>query len=542
MQLFIAFLRKNDLYLYYLAFALLLLSFLINLGSHHIFVHTDEPRRALVAMEMIMSGDYITPTLNGEYYYNKPPLYNWIMIAYFKVLGSYSEFTLRLPVVIAIMLYSLTIVYFSKKHLDFRTSLLIGLSFATCGRILFYDSFLGLIDTTFSWVIYTGLMVIYHSYEEKKWYRLFLLSYLLASIAFLMKGLPALAFQGISLLAFFLYRRSFKKLFSLPHVLGGMVFLSVVGIYYYLYFRSNPTPPQELFLNIWTESAKRTGLRFGLWEVIIHLFEFPFETLKDFAPWTLLLLLFLRKGILKEIKKHPFVAFNAFMFLANIIPYWTSPEVYPRYLFVFVPLANTVALYFFSVTPAESWRRRTVEYIFGGILVISAFLPLIFPFSDRLNDFDYLYSKISFLVVSLGLVSMLYWKLPASRLVMLVLGMGVMRMAFAWFILPKRDYQLIPLKGEAIRVAELTHGEELFLYENTPIHDGTSYYISREREEILYRKRAVASGDTSYFIVGDQQLAGLEGYTHYYTFRTTHYDGHLHLIKLAAEKNDENDP
>ena len=139
-------------------------------------------------------------------------------------------------------------------------------------------------------------------------------------------------------------------------------------------------------------------------------------------------------------------------------------------------------------------------------------------------------------MVSLGLVSIVYWKLQASRLVVLVVGMAVMRIAFAWFILPKRDYQLIPLKGEAIHVTEVTEGEDLFLYKNAPIHDGTSYYISRERNEILYRKHEVAQDDRSFFIVGDEQLAGLKGYAHYYTFRTTHYDGHLHLIKLAAQK------
>ena len=40
---------------------------------------TDEAIRSLVALEMKLSGNLITPTLHGEYYYNKPPLYNWIL-------------------------------------------------------------------------------------------------------------------------------------------------------------------------------------------------------------------------------------------------------------------------------------------------------------------------------------------------------------------------------------------------------------------------------------------------------------------------------
>ena len=39
----------------------------------------EEPRRCLVAMEMIASGDYIVPTVMGETYLKKPPLYNWLI-------------------------------------------------------------------------------------------------------------------------------------------------------------------------------------------------------------------------------------------------------------------------------------------------------------------------------------------------------------------------------------------------------------------------------------------------------------------------------
>ena len=37
----------------------------------------EEPRRGVVALEMIISGNYIVPTINGELYLNKPPIHNW---------------------------------------------------------------------------------------------------------------------------------------------------------------------------------------------------------------------------------------------------------------------------------------------------------------------------------------------------------------------------------------------------------------------------------------------------------------------------------
>src|SRR5579862_3237087 len=43
----------------------------------------DEPRYAQVAREMLDRGDWVTPTLNGKPWLEKPPLYYWqAMLAY----------------------------------------------------------------------------------------------------------------------------------------------------------------------------------------------------------------------------------------------------------------------------------------------------------------------------------------------------------------------------------------------------------------------------------------------------------------------------
>ena len=41
----------------------------------------EEPRRCLVAQEMIESGDYVAPRLLGRPYYNKPPMQAWLIVA-----------------------------------------------------------------------------------------------------------------------------------------------------------------------------------------------------------------------------------------------------------------------------------------------------------------------------------------------------------------------------------------------------------------------------------------------------------------------------
>lgn len=74
---------------------LYILSVIINLGYFNL--QGEEPRRAIIAIEMLESGDYIVPHALGWQYYNKPPLYNWILSGFISLTGSDSEFVLRLP-------------------------------------------------------------------------------------------------------------------------------------------------------------------------------------------------------------------------------------------------------------------------------------------------------------------------------------------------------------------------------------------------------------------------------------------------------------
>ena len=51
------------------------------------FLGPDEPRFASVARSMYETGDYITPRLNGEEWFEKPPLMYWLAALSFSVFG-----------------------------------------------------------------------------------------------------------------------------------------------------------------------------------------------------------------------------------------------------------------------------------------------------------------------------------------------------------------------------------------------------------------------------------------------------------------------
>ena len=83
------------------------------------------------------------------------------------------------------------------------------------------------------------LISIFHFYEQKKYYVLFIIVYILAIIGFLTKGLITLLCLIISLLVFFNYNKDLKKLWSRYHCIGLALFVAVIAGYYGLYARYN---------------------------------------------------------------------------------------------------------------------------------------------------------------------------------------------------------------------------------------------------------------------------------------------------------------
>lgn len=489
----------NRQHLLLLAVGLLLLpALLTNLGL--LGFYGDEGIRALVTLEMCISGNLVTPTMFGELYLNKPPLYNWMLLAAFKFTNRFDEFIARLSTVVFLISYATTVWYFIKKHaqkpvtpiLDSQFSILIPLALITCGRILFWDSMLALIDTSFSWVMYAMFMAIFTQGERGHFGRLFSISYLLAAIGFMLKGLPALVFLGIALETYFFWVKKWRPLFSLGHLGGMAIFGGIVGSYYLAYAMQNGGL-STVFGTLFNESAKRTFVEYGIGKTILHLFTFPFEMWYHFLPWTLLAIHLLRKNALQLVRQHRFIVWNALVFITTILPYWASVEVYPRYLLMQVPLAFTVFLYLHSKNKeVGSPTVRWVEAIFQGLcwaMLAASFAPLLWP---AVQHVSYLYLKVGFLAGAMGLLLWAYRQWEDQRLLIFVVVMLIARMAFDWFILPHRldidcNTQVRQTTLDAVKKLE---GRPLYIYkESLGIEPTTGYYFTRETNQILRSKK-----------------------------------------------------
>ncbi len=530
---------KKSMWLLIYTLLLLFPALFINLGLMPFIL--DEATRADVALEMIFSGNYITPTINGEFYYNKPPLFNWIQILSTRLTGNFSEFTFRLPVVISLLLFALTVYLTQRKELGRKAAFITSLGLITCGRILFYDSFKGLIDITFSWVIYLQFWSIYYFFKRKEYSNLFFLSYLFTTLAFLMKGLPALAFQGITLLVWFIANKRFRRLFSLAHLGGFLVFAIIGASYFLIYNRYNSL--HNYFTALVTESTKRTFLENPVWSSIRHLFTFPLEFIYHFLPWTLFALVFLKKGSLRFATGNPMVKFMLLTFISNILVYWVSPAIFARYFFMFLPLlyGSTFYLFFhhdFSGTRIIRYAVRPLLLLFAALIATGI---VVFPFFVDTGNYQHFTIKYILTIALLLPVVILYFQNRRQWVFVLIPLLLVARVAFNFFVIPDRIRTGTDLyqKNGARVAAELTRGEKLYLLDGTRIQHVSTYYIERERGRILERWQGKPQPGV-WYIAEKNDLPELPPHELVFTFETRINDLKLGLVRFWPEaENDD---
>lgn len=112
-------------------FALILFSIA---GTRRDLWAPDEPRHAEVAAEMLRTGEYVVPHLNGEVYPDKPPPPFWVMTVALRVFGDRSEWAARLPFAFAAALTLALTFALARRLLDEKIALTAVLLLASAGR------------------------------------------------------------------------------------------------------------------------------------------------------------------------------------------------------------------------------------------------------------------------------------------------------------------------------------------------------------------------------------------------------------------------
>ncbi len=475
---------------------LLAIAYFTHLSVLEVDPRLDEVRRALVSLEMMLSGNYLVPTINGEPYLNKPPLYNWLLVLSYKVFGI-NEFALRFPVFIAIFFFGWLIFYFTKKFISTRAAVIASLLFMTNGRILIYDSLIGLIDILYSALVYLSFMVVYLYGKKEQWYRLFIFSYLLVVAGFLMKGLPSFIYQAFVLLVFFFSEKKWKVLFHKAHFAGIFLMVVLLGSYYYVYFKQVNLSWHQFVSNMVEESTKRTVTDASTLKSVVYILTYPLIYTYNFAPWTVFMLLVWRKDWLKYLKQNNFIWFNAILFFCCSFIYWLSPNSIARYVFMLVPLSFTVvAFYYCEVSAPNEKVRRIIETLLIVLLMAAGIGCIALPFIAFTNHLPGVYIKAVLLFIALAGSGYLAWKNPSLRLSFIILGIVCSRFGFNWFVVEQRGQFSKDQRAHAEKVMELAAGRPIFM-EKGADHgnpDGLSYNIELNQKRILFMTDSLMAG------------------------------------------------
>lgn len=217
----------------------LILFYFIGLGSYPL-LSSDETRYASVAKELWLQKQYVTPTLNHFIFLDKPILYYWLTAFAFKLFGTTAFAARFFPAVLG--LASVTATYFfADACINRRVAILASCILATSS--LFWgaahysnmDMIVASFLTLSLYAFYVGV-----NKSSRLSYLWTYLSYILAALAFLTKGLIGFVFPcmiiGLWILIswqWHIVRR--MKLFS-----GLLLFFIIIFPWVYLVSEKNP--------------------------------------------------------------------------------------------------------------------------------------------------------------------------------------------------------------------------------------------------------------------------------------------------------------
>lgn len=362
------------------AFAVLFLFacflFFGGLGRRHLR-DADEPREAGIIVEMVRSGDFIVPRLNGHDFLEKPPLFYWLSTIACRILGGNTYTTRVVSALVATG--GVVIVFFLARAMKMSTTGAFMSGFVLATSVEYWS--VGrtcLIDMTLCFFITASMACFYQLiHSEVKKYLWFLGFVLSLGCALLSKGLVGLAIPISALGIYLIIKRdfSFKHWFAL--VTG--VTLSCIPYSIWLWLLYNSLGKEAVYESFWFNNFGRfTG------EYPQHICPFYYYLKKfpgQFLPWTFFLPItgyFLIRDARKSDKAKPLL-FILSWFIVPFILLSISAGKRNIYLLPICPAAALIVGYGFDLILSEKEKITGWFDIPSSILAgIALITPLVF--------------------------------------------------------------------------------------------------------------------------------------------------------------------
>jgi 4-amino-4-deoxy-L-arabinose transferase-like glycosyltransferase len=222
--------QSGDLAVVVLALAV----FFVWLGRTELLI-PDEARHVEIGREMLASGSYIVPQLQGSPYYHKPAAHYWLVAASLSVFG-HNEFAARLPTVLAALLSICAAVRFAAHAYSPSVARLLAIVLASMPAFVALGRF-GILDMTLTAALTAGFSSLGIWWTNRR-IRPPYAFYVFIGLAMLVKGPVSVAQGGIAVACLLLLAhrdptRSLVRTLEQLAPLRGMAIVTTVALPWY---------------------------------------------------------------------------------------------------------------------------------------------------------------------------------------------------------------------------------------------------------------------------------------------------------------------
>ncbi len=464
---------------------LYLISVFIGIGKYPISQTESGKWRALIALEMKYSDNYVTPTLNGDYYYNKPPLFNYLLVPVADAERNL-EYKLRIVNVISILILCSLVYYIARKEFEKKRALLVTLLYAFSVFIYLRIAFVLMIDPFFSILMVLMFYSNYKYFSESKPGKLFLFGYFLTAVGFLTKGYQAIFFQAVSVFSLLLIYRKWKLIFNWKHIAGIVTFCVIIGGYFLLYYSVNPE--ENWMLRLFSDVPYK--LQIGWLRRGENLLNFIGKTLLSYPFLMFVPILFLKSNIY-NILKDKFSQYCLFLTVIGILPFLWG-DYYPQYILMIIPFLIILIFKYLKTISLLSFKEKI--FIF---LLINVFQVLSMVIMNK----DYMLLLILIALLNNLLLISILSKPKKLTIFFVIYFMFLFGLNIYYSINPtniKTEY--VDVKEKSKVIVDKVGDAPLYIYgsESTELNYATIYYLTYYYKDIIYRTEESLVTDNFY--------------------------------------------
>lgn len=334
----------------------------------------DGARYAEIPREMVATGDYITPHLNGVKYFEKPPLFYWLQAASIKILGV-NEFAVSIVNALMALFLALAIYFTGRKLYGRLAGIIASFIFATSSLVFILTRVITL-DVTLTFFLTAALCSFLLANQlplciKRSWY--LYLMYIFAACAVMTKGLIGVGLLGLIIIIWLTMFKEWRNLKTYHLISGGIIFLMLVLPWHILIQIKNPEFfrfyfIEQHFLRYFTDYASRSQKWWFL----------PVVLLAGLYPWMVFLPQMLIHNLPKHFKEWQKSKTTIFLFIWIIAIYvfytFSNSKLIPYILPIFPPLAMLMGNYFATnLQRNKSWQ---IDLGFYTLLVINLILGI----------------------------------------------------------------------------------------------------------------------------------------------------------------------